>query len=71
KLSILYNSRSTLGGLVSRLNYATKPMILKVTSPENYNFVMFEEGGKPIFYYVLVSEAIGFFFIYMILRGVR
>ncbi|WP_180692688.1 type II secretion system F family protein, partial [Vibrio parahaemolyticus] len=42
-------------------------MILKVTSPENYNFVMFEEGGKPIFYYVLVSEAIGFFFIYMIL----
>ncbi|NEU23703.1 pilus assembly protein TadB, partial [Vibrio parahaemolyticus] len=41
-------------------------MILKVTSPENYNFVMFEEGGKPIFYYVLVSEAIGFFFIYMI-----
>ncbi|MCG6436025.1 type II secretion system F family protein [Vibrio parahaemolyticus] len=46
-------------------------MILKVASPENYNFVMFEEGGKPIFYYVLVSEAIGFFFIYMILRGVR
>ncbi|WP_180913221.1 type II secretion system F family protein [Vibrio parahaemolyticus] len=46
-------------------------MILKVTSPENYNFVMFEEGGKPIFNYVLVSEAIGFFFIYMILRGVR
>ncbi|HHE0456026.1 TPA: type II secretion system F family protein [Vibrio parahaemolyticus] len=46
-------------------------MILKVTSPENYNFVMFDEGGKPIFYYVLVSEAIGFFFIYMILRGVR
>ncbi|WP_194172440.1 type II secretion system F family protein [Vibrio parahaemolyticus] len=46
-------------------------MILKVTSPENYNFVMFEEGGKPIFYYVLVSEAIGFFFIYMILRGGR
>ncbi|HHC6632520.1 TPA: type II secretion system F family protein [Vibrio parahaemolyticus] len=46
-------------------------MILKVTSPENYNFVMFEEGGKPIFYYVLVSEVIGFFFIYMILRGVR
>ncbi|HCH3678906.1 TPA: type II secretion system F family protein [Vibrio parahaemolyticus] len=46
-------------------------MILKVTSPENYNFVMFEEGGKPIFYYVLVSETIGFFFIYMILRGVR
>ncbi|PMO38258.1 MULTISPECIES: type II secretion system F family protein [Vibrio] len=46
-------------------------MILKFTSPDNYNFVMFEEGGKPIFYYVLISEAIGFFFIYMILRGVK
>ncbi|MFW9646751.1 hypothetical protein V3H47_24395, partial [Vibrio parahaemolyticus] len=28
KLSILYNSRSTLGGLVSRLNYATKPELV-------------------------------------------
>lgn len=46
-------------------------MILKFTSPDNYNFVMFEDGGKPIFYYVLISEAIGFFFIYMILRGVK
>ncbi|CAK6715343.1 Flp pilus assembly protein TadB [Vibrio harveyi] len=46
-------------------------MILKFTSPDNYNFVMFEEGGKPIFYYVLISEAIGFFFIYIILRGVK
>ncbi|ENM5738643.1 type II secretion system F family protein [Vibrio mimicus] len=45
-------------------------IILKFTSPENYNFVMFEEGGKPIFYYVVVSELIGFFCIWMILRGV-
>lgn len=46
-------------------------LVLKFTSPENYNFVMFEEGGKPIFYYVLISESIGFFLIYMILKGVK
>ncbi|MEZ8037701.1 type II secretion system F family protein [Vibrio crassostreae] len=45
--------------------------ILKLTSPENYQFVMFEEGGKPIFYYVLISEMIGFVLIYMILRSVK
>ncbi|BDU36994.1 type II secretion system F family protein [Vibrio nigripulchritudo] len=46
-------------------------LILRFTSPENYNFVMFEEGGKPIFYYVLFSELIGFFCISMILRSVN
>ncbi|KGK11818.1 type II secretion system F family protein [Vibrio navarrensis] len=46
-------------------------MILKFTSPENYDFVMFQDGGKPIFYYVLSSEIIGFICIWMILRGVR
>lgn len=45
--------------------------ILKLTSPENYQFVMFEEGGKPIFYYVLISESIGFFLISMILKSVK
>lgn len=45
-------------------------VILKFTSPENYNFVMFEEGGRPIFYYVLVSEFIGFACIWFILKGV-
>lgn len=46
-------------------------LILKFTSPENYNYVMFEEGGKPIFYYVLTSEIIGFICIWFILRGVK
>uniref|UniRef100_UPI002557B174 transporter substrate-binding domain-containing protein n=1 Tax=Vibrio parahaemolyticus TaxID=670 RepID=UPI002557B174 len=36
-LSILYNSRSTLGGLVSRLNYATKPGEIKVIGPVSEN----------------------------------
>lgn len=46
-------------------------VILKFTSPENYSFVMFEEAGQPIFYYVLVSELLGFFCIWLILRGVN
>lgn len=46
-------------------------MILKFTSPENYDYVMFEDAGRPLFYYVLTSELIGFALIYMILRGVK
>ncbi|WP_391090559.1 type II secretion system F family protein [Vibrio sp. NH-UV-68] len=46
-------------------------IILKFTSPENYHFVMFEPGGKPILYYVLISECIGFACIWLILRGVK
>lgn len=46
-------------------------LILRFTSPENYEFVMFEDAGKPIFYYVVISEMIGFFCIWMILRGVE
>ncbi|EHV9834707.1 type II secretion system F family protein [Vibrio vulnificus] len=46
-------------------------LILKVTSPENYDFVMFDEAGKPIFYYVLFSEIVGFICIWFILRGVK
>ncbi|MEZ8100894.1 type II secretion system F family protein [Vibrio bivalvicida] len=46
-------------------------IILKFTSPENYNFVMFEPSGQPIFYYVLISEFIGFVCIWFILRGVE
>ena len=46
-------------------------IILKFTSPENYDFVMFQDGGKPIFYYVLISESIGFFIIWLILKTVE
>lgn len=45
-------------------------VILRFTSPENYNFVMFEDAGKPIFYYVIISEIIGFICIWFIIRGV-
>lgn len=45
-------------------------VILKFTSPENYNFVMFADEGRSIFYYVIISEIIGFLSIWNILRGV-
>ncbi len=45
-------------------------VILRFTSPENYNFVMFEDAGQPIFYYVIISEIIGFICIWFIIRGV-
>lgn len=45
-------------------------LILYFVNIENYNFVMFEEAGRPIFYYVLISELIGFFIIWLILKGV-
>ncbi|WP_285339647.1 hypothetical protein, partial [Vibrio parahaemolyticus] len=47
--SILYNSRSTLGGLVSRLNYATKPRKSSITATYilyNLKFgKLYEEGN--------------------------
>ncbi|GIU51366.1 pilus assembly protein TadB [Shewanella sairae] len=44
--------------------------ILYVTNVDNYNFVMYEEAGRGIFYYVLISEIIGFAMIRTILGGV-
>lgn len=46
-------------------------IFLRFASPENYNFVMFEEQGRPIFYYVVISELIGFSFIWSLLNGVK
>ncbi len=45
--------------------------ILYFTNIDNYNFVMYEEAGRPIFYYVLISELLGFSIIRAILRGVQ
>ncbi|MCF7361907.1 pilus assembly protein TadB [Vibrio diazotrophicus] len=46
-------------------------LIMRFLTPENYDFVIHEEGGKIIFYYVVFSEFIGFFCIWLILRGVK
>ncbi|KIF48801.1 pilus assembly protein TadB [Vibrio owensii 47666-1] len=45
-------------------------LILQYISPENYEFVMFNDSGKPILYYMLVSEAIGLFIIWKLMKSV-
>ncbi|EGU48900.1 TadB-like protein involved in pilus formation and/or protein secretion [Vibrio ichthyoenteri ATCC 700023] len=45
--------------------------IMQSMSPANYDFVMFTEAGRPILYYMLVSESIGMLIIWMLMRGVR
>ncbi|MUK67417.1 type II secretion system F family protein [Aliivibrio fischeri] len=45
--------------------------ILQFLSPENYEFVMFHTEGRPILYYVLISEAIGMLIIWGLLKGTK
>jgi len=45
--------------------------ILKYLSPENYEFVMFAPQGKPILYYVLISEFIGITIVWSLMKGVK
>ncbi|UGA54216.1 type II secretion system F family protein [Vibrio sp. VB16] len=46
-------------------------LLMQYVSPLNYEFVMFSEEGRPILYYVLISEAIGMTIIAALLKGVR
>jgi tight adherence protein B len=45
--------------------------ILQYLSPENYEFVMFHAEGRPILYYVLISESIGMLIIWALLKGTK
>jgi len=45
--------------------------ILQFINRENFDFVMFDERGRPILYYVLASEAIGMAIIWALMKGVR
>lgn len=45
--------------------------MLQFLSPENYDFVMFDPGGRPILYYVLTSEFIGISIILLLMKGVK
>lgn len=45
--------------------------MLQYLSPENYDFVMFDPNGRPILYYVLISEFIGISIILLLMRGVK
>lgn len=46
-------------------------VLLQYLSPQNFDFVMFNSHGRPILYYVLVSEAIGVAIIWLLMKGVR
>lgn len=46
-------------------------IMMQYISPENYEYVMFNEAGRPVLYYVIVSEMIGMGIIWLIMRGVR
>lgn len=45
--------------------------ILQYLSPENFNFVMYDPSGRPILYYVVISEFIGMFIIWSLMKGVK
>jgi tight adherence protein B len=45
--------------------------LLQYLSPENYEFVMFNSAGRPILYYVLISEAIGIGIVWFLMKGVK
>jgi tight adherence protein B len=44
-------------------------IFMQYMSPENYDYVMFNEAGRPILYYMLVSEFIGMAIIWKLMRG--
>ncbi|MDG3085989.1 type II secretion system F family protein [Vibrio hannami] len=46
-------------------------LLLQYIAPENYEFVMFDPDGRPILYYLLISEAVGLSIVWGLMRGVR
>ncbi|MEZ8026520.1 pilus assembly protein TadB [Enterovibrio norvegicus] len=45
--------------------------VMQFISPENYDFVMNHPDGRPLLYYVLISEAIGMTIIMLLMRSVK
>lgn len=45
--------------------------ILQYLSPDNFEFVMFHPSGRPILYYVLISEIIGILIVWGLMKSVR
>ncbi|MFQ0978632.1 type II secretion system F family protein [Vibrio campbellii] len=45
--------------------------ILQFLSPENFEFVMFNPGGRPLLYYLVISEAIGMAIIWALMKRVK
>lgn len=45
-------------------------LLLKFISPENFDFVLYDESGKVILYYLLGSELVGMLVLKFLMRGV-
>ncbi|WP_454442621.1 type II secretion system F family protein [Vibrio bathopelagicus] len=45
--------------------------MLPILSPENFDFLMFTDEGRPVLYYLLISESIGLAIIWMLMKRVR
>ncbi len=45
--------------------------ILQFLSPENFEFVMFHPEGRPILYYLLISESMGMAIIWALMKRVK
>ncbi|MGF1698369.1 type II secretion system F family protein [Vibrio lamellibrachiae] len=45
--------------------------MLQFLSPENFEFLMFTEAGRPILYYLLISESIGLVIIWALMKRVK
>ncbi|MGR5234702.1 type II secretion system F family protein [Vibrio rotiferianus] len=45
--------------------------ILQFLSPENFEFVMFNPEGRPLLYYLVISEAIGMTIIWALMKRVK
>ncbi|MCG3733111.1 type II secretion system F family protein [Vibrio cincinnatiensis] len=45
--------------------------MLQYLSPENYEFVMSHPSGRPILFYVIISELIGIGIIWLLMKSVR
>ncbi|MCF1428415.1 MAG: type II secretion system F family protein [Shewanella sp.] len=44
---------------------------LQFFSPQNYEFIMFDDAGRPLLYYLIISEAIGLGIVWMLMRGAQ
>lgn len=45
--------------------------MLQFISPENFEFLMFNPAGKPILYYLLASEGLGLWMVWILMRGAQ
>lgn len=46
-------------------------LMMKYMTPENFDFVMHHEAGRPILYYVLISETLGLGIIWALMKRVQ